>query len=284
MAGAFRLHDIYHISSMFSRCTGGLAVTASSLRLAVAAGTAPPRAEDALSWVERRLVEAEQAQADLLVLPQQMFGACAEGEALLSDDPALRALARAVARHGVAAAFGYVEQCTGRRHHAVQMIDAGGLALANYRATHLGAVATAAGLSPGHWLNQVRLGDLAVGLLSDDDLTAPEPARALTLAGAVVLALPADTTAIPPDVTVALLRARAFENGCAVAFANRATTPASMIVGADGTPLAQAVDGIAVAEVPRARPPEAASRLAARRPLLYQRLSSPHAQDRALRN
>ena len=68
---------------MFSRCTGGLAVTASSLRLAVAAGTAPPRAEDALSWVERRLVEAEQAQADLLVLPQQMFGACAEGEALL---------------------------------------------------------------------------------------------------------------------------------------------------------------------------------------------------------
>lgn len=256
----------------------------SSLRLAVAGGSAPAGSENALAWVERRLSEAEAAHADLLVLPQQVFGGCAEQEALLSDDPVLRALARTIARHGVATVLGYVEQCTGRRHHAVQVIDARGLALANYRATHLAPEAAAAGLSSGNWFNQVRLGGLAVGLLADDDLSAPEPARALALAGAAVLAIPADTAGIPPDIVTALLRARAFENGCAVAFANRAAEPASAIFGPDGMLLAGTADRIAVADVPVARPAEAVSRLAARRPLLYQRLSSPHAQDRAPRD
>lgn len=259
-------------------------MTPSSLRLAVAGGSAWSDPQDALIWAERQLAEAASARADLLVLPQQLFGACGEEQALLSDDRSLRALAQAVARHGVATAFGYVEQCTGRRHHAVQLVGAGGLALANYRAAHLTPDAMAAGLSPGNWLNQARLGDLAVGLLGDDDLSVPEPSRALALAGSAVLAIPADISGAPAEIVTALLRARAFENGCAVAFANRASAPPSMIVGPDGSPLAQVPEGLAVAEVPRTRPPEAASRLAARRPLLYQRLSSPHAQDRAPRD
>ncbi|MGD9509497.1 MAG: nitrilase-related carbon-nitrogen hydrolase [Geminicoccaceae bacterium] len=259
-------------------------MTASSLRLAVAGGPAPAHARDALAWAERRMSDAAAARAELLVLPQQTFGGCGEEEALLSDDPVLRTLAQAAARHGVATAFGYVEQCTGRRHHAVQLVDARGLALANYRAAHLAAEATTAGLSAGNWFNQVRLGGLAVGLLADHDLLAPEPARALALAGATILAVAADIAGLPPEIVTALLRARAFENGCGLVFANRAAEPASAILGPDGTLLAGTVDGIAVADVPQVRPAEAASRLAARRPLLYQRLSSPHAQDRAPRD
>jgi hypothetical protein len=69
-----------------------------------------------------------------------------------------------------------------------------------------------------------------------------------------------------------------------VAFANRSAAPTSGIFGADGMLLAEVGEGIAVADVSLGRPPEAASRLAARRPLLYQRLSSPHVQDRAPRD
>jgi predicted amidohydrolase len=259
-------------------------MTSCSLRLAVAGGSAWSGPHDALAWAERQLAEAADARADLLVLPQRLLGDCGEEQALLSDDRLLRALAQAVARHGIPTAFGYVEQCTGRRHHAVQLVGAGGLALANYRAAHLTSDAVAAGLSPGNWLNQVRLGDLAVGLLGDDDLSVPEPSRALALAGSAVLAIPADISDAPAELVTALLRTRAFENGCAVAFANRGSAPASMIVGPDGRLLAQVPEGFAVAEVPKTRPAESASRLAARRPVLYQRLSLPHAQDRAPRD
>jgi 5-aminopentanamidase len=259
-------------------------LTASSLRLAVVGGPLPADTQDLLAWADRRLREAAAARCELLVLPQQTFGAYEEQEALLSDAPELRALAQAVARHGVATVFGYVEQCSGRRHHAIQMIDASGLAVANYRAAQLAPKTSAAGLSPGNWLNQVGLGGLGVGLLGDHDLSAPEPARALALAGAAILAIPSDSAGIQPDIVTVLLRARAFENGCAIAFANRAAAPASAIIGPDGVQLAEVADGLGIADVPRVRPTEAVSRLAARRPLLYQRLSSPHAQDRAPRD
>jgi predicted amidohydrolase len=284
MAAAFPLHDIYYTSSMFSCRSRGSGLIASHLRLAVVGGPAPADKRDLLAWADRQLAEAEAAGCELLVLPQQTFGDRDEGAAMLSDAPELRALAQAVGRRRVATAFGYVEQCSGRRHHAIQMIDANGLAVANYRAAHLGPDASTAGLSPGHWLNQVSLEGLGIGLLGDHDLSAPEPARALALAGAAVLAMPCDSAGIPPDIVTVLLRARAFENGCAIAFANRAAAPLSAIIGPDGVPLAEATDGLAVADVPRVRPTEAVSRLAARRPLLYQRLSSPHAQDRAPRD
>jgi predicted amidohydrolase len=98
-----------------------------------------------------------------------------------------------------------------------------------------------------------------------------------------ILALPADLGSESAALMPSLLRARAFENGCAIAFANRADHPASMIIGPDGDVLAESLRGLAVADVSTTRPAEAARRLAARRPLLYQRLTSSHPPDEALR-
>src|SRR4029077_6420973 len=102
---------------------------------------------------------------------------------LLSDAQSLRAIAAAAARHKVAIVCGYLERCTGRKHEAVQAIDLNGRALANYRQTHLGPGATERGVSPGQWLTQVRIDAAGIGLLLGEDVLAPEPARALALAG-----------------------------------------------------------------------------------------------------
>ena len=250
---------------------------AGRFRLAVAGGLAAARADVALAWADERLAEAAAAGADLLVLPQALLGE----DALLSDAPAVLLLAQAVARYRVPTVFGYVEHCSGRRHHAAQVIDADGRAVVNYRATHLAAGSLAAGLTPGNWLNLALVGSRRIGLLADADPLAPEVARALTLAGAVVLAAPAGPSDLSPDLAAAVLRVRALENGRALAFASRDTSPPSLIVGPTGEPLASAGAGLAIAEVPLTPPAEIASRLAARRPLLYQRLTSPHPPDTA---
>ena len=95
---------------------------------------------------------------------------------------------------------------------------------------------------------------------------------------------PAGPSDLSPDLAAAVLRVRALENGRALAFASRDTSPPSLIVGPTGEPLASAGAGLAIAEVPLTPPAEIASRLAARRPLLYQRLTSPHPPDTAPRD
>jgi predicted amidohydrolase len=206
--------------------------------------------------------------------------------AILSDAPPLRALAAAARRHGVAVACGYLERCSGRVHDAVQFIDDRGLALANYRRTHLDASDHPDAVAPGQWLNLVGFAESRLGLLIGADLDYPEPARALALAGATVLLLPAARAAGGASVTAALLQARAHENGCAIAFANLDEgegAPPSRIVGPDGAVLARASAGLSVAELPTTTRVESVARLAARRPGLYRRLSDPHREESPVR-
>jgi hypothetical protein len=56
-----------------------------------------------------------------------------------------------------------------------------------------------------------------------------------------------------------------------------------MLVGPDGTILAQASAGLAVADLPTAPGEQALMRLAGRRPPLYQRLTVPHPAGAPLR-
>jgi predicted amidohydrolase len=197
----------------------------------------------------------------------------------------VRALGDAARRHTVAVACGYLERCSGRVHDSALVVDERGCALANYRRTHLLADDRRQGLAPGQWLNLVPLGGVRIGILLGADLDAAEPARALALAGATALLLPADRPARSASITAALLRARAYENGLGVAFANLddgAGCLASTIVGPDGTVLAEACDGIAVADLPVADR-DVVDRLAARRPTLYRRLAEPHPAEPPLR-
>jgi predicted amidohydrolase len=260
-----------------------------SLRVAVAGGSAAshdPHA--ALALADARLAAAAAAGARLLVLPQRFLtvGASLEEAAILSDAPALRVLGEAARRHGVAVACGYLERCSGRIHDAALFVDERGCALANYRRTHLDPAQDPAGLAPGQWLNQVSFAGTRLGLLVGADIDAPEPARALALAGAAILLLPGNRGAGAAPISPALLRTRAFENGCGLAFANLDDAPGappSLIVGPDGEVLAQAAAGLAVADLPTAPDPEAGLRLAARRPPLYQRLIAPHPEPAPVR-
>jgi predicted amidohydrolase len=259
------------------------------LRVAAAGLLDPPRdMDDALAAAEHSIATAAAAGVRLLVLPQRLLaGRESEARGILSDAPPLRALGEAARLHAVAVACGYLEHCSGRLHDAALFIDERGRALANYRRTHLDALRDPDELAPGHWLNLVAFGGTRLGLMIGPDLEAPELARALALAGAAILLVPARWGPQGGAMTEALLRARAFENGCGLLFANldaTADAPASLIVGPDGTVLAAAVAGLAIADLPLHRPEDGRRRLAARRPPLYQRLTVPLPPDEAPRS
>jgi predicted amidohydrolase len=257
-----------------------------TMRIAVFDGPSVPGDKAAnLARLEALAAQAAATGAALLVLPQLFAtgpcrdAAAAERMAELSDGPIAQRLTAIARSARIAILCGYVEQCTGQRHDAALLVDAGGRALANYRRTHLPPGADREAFAPGQWLTITLLGEVRAGILIGPDIEAPEPARALALAGARILLVPADHDAAAAMVGQAVLSARAFENGVGLAYANAAAdaaAPRSRLVAPDGTVLATAAPGgLALAEVPMAPPPAAARRLASRRPRLYQKLALP---------
>jgi predicted amidohydrolase len=254
------------------------------MRIAVHQGsTATADTAVALAAADELARAAAARGAELLVLPQRFLGgdgrdaAAARAAAELSDGPAARRLAGIARARRLAILCGYVELCSGRVHDSALLVDAGGCALANYRRSHLLPGPDAATFARGQWLTVAPLGGTKVGVLIGADIEAPEPARALALAEARVLLVAARHAADAAIVGAAVLPTRAFETGCAIAYANAAAAaeaPRSRLVGPDGAVLAVAEDGLAVADVP-VEPPEAAIRRAlARRPRLYQKLAA----------
>lgn len=247
---------------------------AGALRIAVPpTSIRPDGIEICLRTIATWARAAAVARARLLVLPQLFLTGAAVGDALLSDGPELVLVARIAREHGVAIACGYLEQCTGRYHDAALFVDDRGCALANYRRTHFVPGREPEQLAIGHWLTVVPFAGRKWGLLIGADVEAPEVARALVLAGAeglLVLAGHGEGRDIVSDV---LLPARAYENGCAVAYANAggAGAPSSRIVAADGSLLAVAETEPASAAVLSAG--GTAGRVE-RRPQLYRRLTA----------
>jgi predicted amidohydrolase len=221
--------------------------------------------------------------AQLLVLPQLFLAgpcpdeAAARAVAELSDGPAARRVAAIARERGIAILCGYLELCTGRLHDSALLVDAAGCALANYRRTHLLPGDVTAGLTRGQWLTVVPFAGRKLGILIGADIEAPEPARALALAGAEILLLPAHHGAGTEIVGTAVLPARAFENGLAIAYANADPSgqgPRSRLLGPDGSVAAVAEHGLAVADLLAGPHAPALERLAARRPRLYQKLAA----------
>ena len=257
---------------------------AQGLRVAVPAGGTA--VGNPVTQIASIVAMAAAAQARVLLLPQRFLnGACASGVAasqltFLSDGPELRAMAVLAREHALAIVCGYVEQCSGRHHDAALFVDDRGCALANYRRTHFGAAEGKAALAQGHWLTVVPFAGRKLGILIGADIEAPEPARALVLAGAEILLVLdcRDTNAtIVGDV---LLPARAYENASAMAYANGGTgplAPRSRIVGQDGSVLAMADGGVACVDV---TVDHASIRPVRRRPQLYPKLAAPeHSGD-----
>ena len=189
----------------------------------------PPLPLDVAGNLKRLHPLAHEASgADVLVLPEMFLsgynigaeavGALAEAQ----DGPSAQAIGELAKSAGLAILYGYPERAEdGQIYNAVQLIDAHGRRLCNYRKTHLFGDLDHSMFSAGEDdFPLVELNGWKLGFLICYDLEFPENARCLALAGAELIVVP--TANMTPydfiaDVTV---RSRAFENQCYVAYAN----------------------------------------------------------------
>ncbi len=266
------------------------------MQLRVAVAHVSSRAGDStgnLATISRLAHRASSAGAGLLVLPQAFLtgpvgdAASVSERALLSDDAALRDLAAIARVERIAILCGYLEACTGRQHDSALFVDHLGCALANYRRSHFRSGGDPSPLARGQWLTVVPFADAKLGVLIGADIEAPEPAQALTLAGANILLVLGSHGAEASIVGDAVLSTRAFENSCAVAYANGgggSDAPRSRLLGTRGELLAVADSELAVANMPLAATAGPGSREAERRPQLYQKLAALPCEEAAPRD
>jgi predicted amidohydrolase len=189
----------------------------------------PPLPLDVAGNLKRLHQLAQEAtDANLLVLPEMFLtgynigveavGALAEAQ----DGPSAQSIAALAKNSGVAILYGYPERgADGQIYNAVQLIDANGQRLCNYRKTHLFGDLDHSMFSPGDdELPLVELNGWRLGFLICYDLEFPENTRRLALAGAELILVPT-ANMVPFDfVADVTVRARAFENQCYVAYAN----------------------------------------------------------------
>jgi predicted amidohydrolase len=231
--------------------------------------------------------------ADLLVLPEMFLTGYNIGVDAVSvlaevyNGESAQQVARIAKAAGIAILYGYPERTEdGQIYNAVQLIDAHGERLCNYRKTHLFGDLDRSMFSPGEDdFPLVELNGWKLGFLICYDLEFPENARRLALAGAELILVPT-ANMIPFDfVADVTVRSRAFENQCYVAYANYCGQEGeihycgqSSIAAPDGSRIAQAGldEALIVGELDRQLMVDsrAANRyLSDRRPELYDALN-----------
>lgn len=195
----------------------------------VAVYQCPPLPLDPVANLHRlHQVAMEAKGADLLVLPEMFmtgYNIGAEAVSTLAEvynGEWAQQIGRIAKAAGLAIVYGYPERTAdGQIYNAVQLIDAHGERLCNYRKSHLFGDLDRSMFSPGEAaLPVVELNGWKLGFLICYDLEFPENARRLALTGAELIVVPT-ANMIPFDfVADVTVRARAFENQCYVAYAN----------------------------------------------------------------
>lgn len=191
----------------------------------------PPLPLDIAANLQRLARQAELAAAagaQLLVCPEMFlsgYNIGAQAVANLAeapDGPSAQRIAALARQHNLAILYGYPERAPdGQLFNAVQLIDRHGQRLGNYRKTHLFGELDHAMFSPGQSPSPlIDLDGWAIGLLICYDVEFPENARQLALAGAELILVPTANMLPYQFVAQVTVRSRAFENGCAVAYAN----------------------------------------------------------------
>ena len=214
----------------------------------------PPLPLDVAGNLQRlQNIAMEASDADLLVLPEmylsgynigpEAVGALAEAQ----DGPSAQHIAAIAQAAGTAIVYGYPERADdGQIYNAVQLIDAQGQRLCNYRKTHLYGELDRSMFSagPDHF-PVVELEGWKVGLLICYDIEFPENARRLALAGAELILVPTANMAPYDFICQVTVRARAQENQCYLVYANYCGAEdeiqycgQSSIIGPDGSLLA----------------------------------------------
>jgi predicted amidohydrolase len=229
----------------------------------------------------------EAAGADLVVTAEMSttgyhIGARTHELAEPADGPTAARMSALARKTGVALAYGYPEADGGNVHNSVQLVDATGRWLANYRKTHLFGDLDKAWFTPGDEpVVQADVGGVRVGLLICYDVEFPELVRAHALAGTELLVVLTALMTPYELVADALVPARAYESQLFVAYANRCDVEQeltycgrSCVVAPTGEVLARAGADPALITAEVTRDAIAASRLenthlADRRPELY---------------
>ncbi|WP_030674785.1 carbon-nitrogen hydrolase family protein [Streptomyces sp. NRRL B-1347] len=180
-----------------------------------------------LKVLDEAAARAAAAGARLLVTPEMFLTGYAIGDdvprlAEPADGEAADAVADIAVRHGLAVAYAYPERDGEHVYNAVQLIDADGTRLANYRKTHLFGCFERDHFTPGErTVVQAELDGVRIGLMICYDVEFPENVRAHALAGTDLLLVP--TAQMHPFQFVAesVVPVRAFENQMYVAYVNR---------------------------------------------------------------
>lgn len=226
------------------------------MRIALFQGT--PQPLDVPGNLERLQHQAKLAAdrgAQLLVCPEMFLSGYNIGldqatrlaEAV--DGPSALRVVEIAQAHRIAIAYGYPERGDeGGVYNSVQLIDAHGRSLCNYRKTHLFGELDRSMFSPGaDHFPVVELEGWKVGLLICYDIEFPENARRLAMAGAELILVPTANMAPYDFVCQVTVRSRAQENQCYLVYANYCGSEGeiqycgqSSIVAPDGSLLAMA--------------------------------------------
>ncbi len=181
-----------------------------------------------LQRLEQQAHAAAAQGAQLLVCPEMFLtgyniGAeAARALAQPADGFAAGDIAAIAQASGIAILYGYPELSVDEQvFNSIQLIDAHGQTLCNYRKTHLYGDLDKAMFRPGEdRFPMVALNGWRLGFLICYDVEFPENTRRLALAGAEVILVPTANMAPYDFVADVTIRARAYENQCFVAYAN----------------------------------------------------------------
>ncbi|MDH4560822.1 carbon-nitrogen hydrolase family protein [Pseudomonas sp. BN411] len=181
-----------------------------------------------LDRLRQRAAEAARRGAALLVTPEMYLSGYNIGLEAVShlaqtaDGDWAEQVAGIAREHGVALLYGYPERSAeGRIYNSVQLIDAQGQRLGNYRKTHLfGELDRSMFSAGGDDYPLLELNGWKLGMLICYDVEFPENVRRLALAGADAILVPTANMEPYDFVCDVLVRARAFESQCYLAYAN----------------------------------------------------------------
>ena len=226
------------------------------MRIALFQG--PPRPLDVPGNLQRLQHQAQLAAArgaQLLVCPEMFLTGYNIGSehverlAEADDGPSAMAVVEIAQAHRIAIAYGYPERGEdGAVYNSVQLINAHGSSLCNYRKTHLFGELDRTMFSPGaDHFPVVELDGWKVGMLICYDIEFPENARRLALEGAELILVPTANMTPYDFVCQVTVRSRAQENQCYLVYANYCGAEdeihycgQSSIIGPDGSLLAMA--------------------------------------------
>jgi deaminated glutathione amidase len=184
--------------------------------------------------MELALSSASEQGSELAIFPEGSlvrFSADLHAAAEPLDGPFCTGLAAAARDHGVAVVAGVFEPADGQLvYNTTVVIDSSGQMVAAYRKIHLFDALgqrESDSVAPGSELVVADIGGLKVGVLTCYDVRFPELARALTVNGADLIAIPSAWAAglFKEEHWVTLVRARAIENTIWVAAAGQVPDP-----------------------------------------------------------